>query len=342
MRSPPVRTRAPTRVAALTWASSCSTDADRGERTDLGVFLHGVADAHGFHTCDEARFEVVVDLVGDDEAFGGDAGLAAVDAAGAHGGFNGEVEVGGGHDDEGVAAAEFEDGFFDEPAGLGADGAAGGLAAGDGDGGDALVGEDGLDLIDFEQEGLKGAAREAGATDERLDRESALRDVGGVFEQSDVAGHQCRREKTEDLPEGEVPGHDGEDDAERVPAYVAVVVLGGDGLGREDAGGVVGVVAADVGALEDLESSGFERLAHLERDEGGEVFGLVFEDGGELAHPEGAMFERDGGVGAEGVVGEGDLLTSGLVGEGFEAAEKLVGCGIDGFDGHVSTGLALL
>ncbi len=99
-----------------------------------------------------------------------------------------------------------------------------------------------------------------------------------------------------------------------------MVGLGRDGLGREDAGGVVGVVTADVGTLEDLESRGFERLAHLERDEGGEIFRFVFEDGGELAHPQGAMLQRHVGVGAEGVGGEGDLLTRGFVRDGFEGA----------------------
>ena len=62
--------------------------------------------------------------------------------AGFDGGFDGEVEIRGGHDDEGVGAAELKDGALDEPAGLGGDGAAGGLRAGDGDGGDAVVRED--------------------------------------------------------------------------------------------------------------------------------------------------------------------------------------------------------
>ena len=141
-----------------------------------------------------------------------------------------------------------------------------------------------------------------------------------MFKQSDVACHQRGGEETEDLPEGEVPRHDGEHDAEGLPAYIAVVGLGRNRLGRKDAGGIVGVVAADVGTLEDLESSGFERLAHFERDQGGEVFGLVFQDGGELAHPEGAVLQRHVCVGAEGVGGEGDLLTRGLAGEGIEAA----------------------
>ena len=138
-------------------------DARRCEGADVGVILHGVADAHGLHAGDEARFEGVVDLVGDDEALGGDAGLAAVDAARLDGGLDGEVEVGGRHDDEGVAAAEFEDGFFDEPAGLCSDGAACRLAAGDCDGCDALIAKDGFDLAGFDEESLKGASGKAGA-----------------------------------------------------------------------------------------------------------------------------------------------------------------------------------
>ena len=76
---------------------------------------------------------------------------------------------------------------------------------------------------DFDEQRLEGAAGKAGAADQRLDGERALRDVRRVLEQADVAGHQRGREEAEDLPEGEVPGHDGEHDAERVPAHVAVV-----------------------------------------------------------------------------------------------------------------------
>ncbi len=54
--------------------------------------------------------------------------------------------------------------------------------------------------------------------------------------------------------------------------------------------------------------------------ERGEFSGLVFQDGGELSHPEGAMLQRHVRVGAEGLVGESDLLPRRLVSEGFEAA----------------------
>ena len=154
-----------------------------------------------------------------------------------------------------------------------------------------------------------------------------------MLEEADVASHECGREEAEDLPEGEVPGHDGEDDAEGVPADVGVV-FGVDGFGREDAGGVVGVVAAGGGALEYFLLRGVEGLAHLEGDDGGEVVGLVLEESGELAHAEGAVLEGDGGVGAEGFGGEGDLFEDGFGGEGVEAADEFAGGGIDGLDGH--------
>lgn len=76
-----------------------------GEWADVGGVLQGVADAHGLHEGDETGLKGLVDGVVDDEALGGDAGLAGVDEAGADGGFDGGVEVGRGHDEEGVGAA---------------------------------------------------------------------------------------------------------------------------------------------------------------------------------------------------------------------------------------------
>jgi hypothetical protein len=113
-----------------------------------------------------------------------------------------------------------------------------------------------------------------------------------------------------------------------------VIVFGRDGLRGEDAGGVVGEVAAGVGTLEDLLSRGVEGLAHLLGDEEGEVVNVVLEEGGELAHAEGAMLERHGGVGVEGLGGEGDLFARGFFGERIEAAEEFASRGIDRFNGH--------
>ena len=304
-----------------------------GEGADLSVFACGVADFEVVHGGDEAGFKFFVDGFGDEEALGGDAGLplSTERAATAR---DGGVERGRGHDDEGIAAAEFEDGFLDEPSGLGGDGAAGGLAASDRDGGDALIGEHHLDLAGFDEERLEAAAGKAGAADEGLDGERALGDVGGVLEQAHVASHQGGREEAEDLPEGEVPGHDGEDDSERVPADGGVEGRGVERLRREDAGGVCGVEAAGGGALGDFSAGLRDGLAHLGGDERGEVCGLAVQKVRELVHAERAMGERDLRCAGECGLGESDLFQQGLAGERREAAQQNSGGGIDGLDGH--------
>ena len=266
----------------------------------------------GVHGGDEARFKFGVDGVGDEEALGGDAGLAAVDCAGGDGGCDGGVERGRGHDDEGIAAAQFEDGLLDEPSGLGCDGAAGGLASGDGDGGDALVGEHHLHLAGLDEQRLEAAAGKAGAAHQGFDGERALGDVGGVLEQAGVAGHQSGREKAEDLPEGEVPGHDGEDDAEGLPAEGGVERRCVDGLRREDAGGVFGVEAAGGGALGDLGAGLGDGLAHLGGDERGQVGGLALQQAGQLVHAERAVGEGEFRGAGERGFGESDLFQQGL------------------------------
>jgi hypothetical protein len=83
---------------------------------------------------------------------------------------------------------------------------------------------------------------------------------------------------------------------------------------------VLGVVAANVGAFEDLEVCCLEGLSHLLSDEQGEVVDLVFEKGCELAHPEGPMLERHLGVCGERFGRESNFLARGFVGEGLEAA----------------------
>ena len=85
------------------------------------------------------RFEIGGDALVHDETLGGDAGLAVVDGAGLGGHLGGTVEIGAGHDDERVAAAQFENGLLDLPARCGRHLRAGGLAAGEGGGANARI-----------------------------------------------------------------------------------------------------------------------------------------------------------------------------------------------------------
>ena len=84
-----------------------------GERAKIGGFVEGVAYLQGGHAFDEAAFEILIYFFMNDEAFGLDAGLAIVDSTGLQCGGDGAFEVGSRKNDEGIAAAEFEDGFLD-------------------------------------------------------------------------------------------------------------------------------------------------------------------------------------------------------------------------------------
>ena len=108
MRRPPVSRRAPISTRAPHLRVQAFQNIGRGQRAHLGGFVHGIADAQRLHGRDEAPLELAGDPPVDDEALGGDAGLAVVDGARLHGGRTARSEIGAGHHDEGIAAAQLE------------------------------------------------------------------------------------------------------------------------------------------------------------------------------------------------------------------------------------------
>ena len=185
----------------------------------------------------------VVDAFVDDEAFGGDAGLWPLLTQRALTAFStAKSRLAEGHDDEGVGAAELEDRFFDEPAGLGSDGAAGGLGAGEGDGGDAGVVEE---VFLPGGPSMRRVWKTPRGKPARRTNASMASAHWGTLEaclrRPTLPAMSAGASKAEDLPEGEVPGHDGEDDAEWVVADVGFFLVGGarvrqgwDAFGGED------------------------------------------------------------------------------------------------------------
>ncbi len=87
----------------------CVAQVAASERTDVGVALHRVADAQGVHCRGELLGELIGDGFLDDEAFGGNAALAVVLVARAHGHGRGGVQIGVGENDEGIRAAQLQD-----------------------------------------------------------------------------------------------------------------------------------------------------------------------------------------------------------------------------------------
>ncbi len=173
----------------------------------------GVADDQVGDGGGEPPAELVDQRLVHDEALGAQAGLAGVEEAAGDGLGDDDVEVGVLEHDERVGPAELEQALLRGPTGAGRDVGAGPVAAGQGDGGDAVV----LDQVGRRSSGTSGSAmtrvrntfvRQAGVAEDLLDRERDTGDVRGVLEQSGVAGHQRRGGEAEHLPEGEVPRHD--------------------------------------------------------------------------------------------------------------------------------------
>jgi hypothetical protein len=245
-----------------------------------------------------------------------------------------EVEVGGGHDDEGVAAAEFEDHLLDALRGGDADFDASAFTAGESGGGDAGVAQDGVDLFRADEESLECAGGEACTLQDFFDGESALGDVRGVLEEADVARHETGRDEAEDLPEREVPRHDAEDDTHRLVLDVAVFGVGGDVFVGQEALGVFGVVAAGPRAFYGFVDGGAESLTHLGGHEAGEEFFVAFEDVGSAVHHGRAGGEGEAAKGGEGGSGELEFGFDLGGGERFEGLEQLAGGGVDGCDSH--------
>jgi hypothetical protein len=150
-----------------------------------------------------------------------------------------------------------------------------------------------------------------------------------VFEEAHVSGHERGRGEAEDLPEGKIPGHYGEHDAERLIAYETAGGVRRDILIGEKARGLFGVEAADPRALFRLLHGRGQRLSHLNGHQSREAVLIGLQNLRRAEHPAGALREGRLAVVAEGASGALDFLLH-LVGvERIEDAERLAGRGID-------------
>ncbi len=149
--------------------------------------------------------------------------------------------------------------------------------------------------------------------------------VGRMLKQADVAAHQGWRYEAKDLPQGVVPGHDGQHNTQRVPAHIALCVLCFDGLCFQDAFGVLGVIAADIGALRHFKTCGCDGFAHLRDEQRCELVAVAFQQQRKAAHPEATMLQGLRGVAFCGAGCELKLGLNGLWCQGIEAPEHFTG-----------------
>src|SRR3954451_21214120 len=239
----------------------------RGQGGQRRRRVGGVTRGEGGERLLEAGHEVVVDVLGDDDPFGGDAGLPAVLHPSRGGRLDGPPEVLGVEHDERVAAAQLEDRLLQVAPGDLGDARAGLLTAGQRDALDVRVGDDLLDVGDAQEDVGVDALGGAGVAEQLLQRERALRVQLGVLEQDGVAQNQVGSGHTDHLVEGIVPRLDRQDDAERLVHDDGLALHHVDAPGFQEPRAVRGVVLEDRRREHDLAGRLLEALAHLSGDQ---------------------------------------------------------------------------
>src|SRR6185503_15911845 len=140
-----------------------------------------------------------------DEAFRSNAGLSVINRARFYGRSYCFFEIRRRHDDERIAATEFEHRLLDLFPCDARHAAPCGFASSERCSDDTRVFEYALHNIGTNQQSLKRAFREPGPTEDVLNRQRTLRYVRRVLEQPHVTSHQCGRSETKDLPKRKIP-----------------------------------------------------------------------------------------------------------------------------------------
>nr|WP_262984904.1 hypothetical protein [Sphingomonas daechungensis] len=140
-----------------------------------------------------------------------------------------------------------------------------------------------FDLAARQKDRSEEGAWNAGFMEHLFDRESATRDVAGVFQKCAIARHQRGCSEAEDLPEREVPRHDRKHDADGIEGYERLAAADVDALIRQIALGVIGEPVAMSGAFLDFRAAVGKGLTHLFGHECGELVPAAAKDFASLA-----------------------------------------------------------
>jgi hypothetical protein len=304
------------------------------QRAHVGFGVEGIAEFQGLHLADEFLFESISDFFVNDEAFRGDARLAIIDDSRLHAHGDGFLKIGAGHDDEGVATPEFEHHFLNAFCRGHADLDAGLLAASESGGGYARIVQNAIDLRGPDEQSLENTLRETRPEKNVFNLQGTLWNIGRMLEQAYIAGDQAGRDEAETLPEGKVPGHDRENDAERLIANETLGGSGGDDFVGDEFCAVFGVIAAAKGALFGFSDGRAEGFPHFEGHQAADRLFFSFENFAGSGHPAGTIGKRRMAVTLKSLGGFGDFFVDLRVRERIEFLDDFTCCGIDSGNGH--------
>jgi hypothetical protein len=126
-----------------------------------------------------------------------------------------------------------------------------------------------------------------------------------VLQEADITGHEGGGREPEELPEREVPWHDGENGPDRLIRDPAPVRRGVHGPLGDEIGGVIRVEPARPRALLRLGLRGAEGLSHLPRHQLGPPAAVGLEDVGRATHPAGSLLQAGAAIRQERLGGPG-------------------------------------
>jgi hypothetical protein len=236
---------------------------DPGYRAESGLFIPRISNHRLAQFAGEQVREFFDDCFLDDEPLRGNARLATVDKARCGAGCGRFTQVRVGEHQVGVRTPQLEHRLLQEASGLLGNRSPGRIRTGQGRCHHTRMLEHLFDPRGGEDQGPEQSVWKASLCEDAIDLEGASGDVGGMLQNASVSCHEGRCGEAEHLPEGKVPGHDGEDDPEGTVRHITLGAVGLDLDVGEDRFGVLGVVAAGPGAFVDLCTTLANRFAHL-------------------------------------------------------------------------------
>ncbi|MNX82838.1 hypothetical protein D3C86_1145800 [compost metagenome] len=265
---------------------------EASHRADIGGGSPRITDDQLLGGFDELAGKFLDNALLDNQAFGSGADLPGVLITSDHGGFHCLIEVRVVEHDKGVGATQFQYTFLQCGSGLSTDGHTRTHATGEGDGRDAWIGDRPGYTFRGDVDDLENSFREVRLLESVQQQVGAAHDVWRVLEHVGIAGEQGGDRAAQDLPDGEVPRHHGENRAERAIFNACLAAFHQGWFRAKHGGAVFGVPLAELCTFFNFAAGLSNRLAHLQGDHVRHGLGIVAQGLAEVDQQLRALFNR--------------------------------------------------
>ena len=229
-----------------------------------------------------------------DKALRGGTNLPGILIAANHRGFYRFIEVGIIQDDKRIGTAQFKNAFLQRRAGLGANRLTGAHAAGYRHRGNTRIVDHPGDTVIGRVNPAKYAGRQPCLINDLANQRRAPHHVRRMFQQIAIPRQQNRYRTAQNLPQREVPRHNGENRAQRTILNHRIVIFHLSGFGRQHGRAVFRIPVAEIRGFRHFTTRLGNRFAHLKADHLRHLFGAGAQRVTDFTQSIGALFKTDG------------------------------------------------